>query len=85
MKTDVTPLGESRSLVVKQFKALECSFRVRLQSKEFTNTVQAFLFILPAILNSDDLFSYLDGIINDLNLLVCNHIHAFYSTRHLYM
>ena len=42
MKNDVTPLGESRSLVVKQFKALERSLRARSQSKEFADAVQEY-------------------------------------------
>ena len=39
MKKDMTLLGESRSLAVKRFKALECSLRVRSQSKEFADAV----------------------------------------------
>ena len=35
MKTDVTPLGESRSLAVERFKVLERSLRVRAQFDEF--------------------------------------------------
>ena len=42
MKKDVTPLGESRSLVAKRFKALEHSLRVRSQSKEFADAVQEY-------------------------------------------
>ena len=42
MKNDVTTLRESRSLVVKWFKALERSLRGRSQSKEFADTVQEY-------------------------------------------
>ena len=42
MKNDVTPLCEFRSLAVKRFIALECSFRVRSQSKEFADAVQEY-------------------------------------------
>ena len=40
MKTDVTPLGESRSLAVKRFKALERSLRVKSQFNEFALAMQ---------------------------------------------
>ena len=39
---DVIPLGKSRSLAVKLFKALELSLRDRSQSKEFTDAVQEY-------------------------------------------
>ena len=42
MKKDVSPLGESRSLAVERFKALDLSLRVRSQSKEFADAVQEY-------------------------------------------
>ena len=42
IKNDVTPLSESRSLLVKWFKALERSLKFRSQSKEFANAVQEY-------------------------------------------
>ena len=42
MKNDVTPLGKSRSLAVKQLEALERSLRGSSQSKEFTNAAQEY-------------------------------------------
>ena len=37
MKNDTTLLGNFRKLAVKRFQTLECSLRVRLQSKEFAD------------------------------------------------
>ena len=42
MKTDVTPLGDSRSLAVKRFKALKHSLRVKSQFNEFTFAMQKY-------------------------------------------
>ena len=42
MKTDVTPPGESTSLAVKRFKALECSLRAKSQFNEFTVTIREY-------------------------------------------
>ena len=42
IKNDMTLLGEPRSMAVKWFKALECSLRVRSQSKELTDAVQKY-------------------------------------------
>ena len=43
MKTDVTPLEESRSLAVKRFKALERSLRAKSHFNEFTVIMQEYL------------------------------------------
>ena len=43
MKNQLTLLGESRSLAVKRFKALEHSLAVRSQFKEFVNAVNEYL------------------------------------------
>ena len=42
MKTDVTPLGELRSLAIKRFKFLERSLSVRSQLDEFTITMHEY-------------------------------------------
>ena len=39
MKSDITPLGESRSLAIR-FKALEHSLRMKSQLKEFAVALQ---------------------------------------------
>ena len=41
----MTPLGVSRSLAVKRFKALEHSLSVRSQSKEFADAVHEYFDI----------------------------------------
>ena len=42
MKTDVTPLGESRSLAVRRFKALERLLRAKSQYDEFTVAMREY-------------------------------------------
>ena len=42
MKADVTLLGESRSLAVRRFKALEHSLRARSQFDEFTVVMRKY-------------------------------------------
>ena len=42
MKTNVTPLGESRSLAVMRFKALERSLRARSQFEEFVVAMREY-------------------------------------------
>ena len=42
MKMDVTPLGESRSLVVKRFKVLKRSLRAKSQFDEFTVVMREY-------------------------------------------
>ena len=42
MKTDVTPLGESRSLAVRRFKAFKCSLRAKCQFNEFAVTMREY-------------------------------------------
>ena len=42
MKTDVTPLGESRSLAVRRFKALECLLRTKSQFNDFAGAMREY-------------------------------------------
>ena len=42
MKTDVTPLGESKSLVIRRFTALKRSLRVKSQFKDFAIAMREY-------------------------------------------
>ena len=43
MKSDATPLGELRSLVVNRFKSLEHSLRAKERFEEFADTLKEYI------------------------------------------
>ena len=48
MKTDVTPLGDSRCLALRRFNALERSLRAKCQYDEFTVTMRQYFEMVHA-------------------------------------
>ena len=48
MKTDATQLGESRSLAVGRFKALECALRAKSEFNEFALAMREYFEISHA-------------------------------------